>query len=66
MKDKCLIVVLLVIIIYMVYVNSNVYEYMDASPYMYIPEGYGEHGQYYDNVELTPVYRTIKVPTIFD
>lgn len=66
MNEEYILVLLVLIIIFLLYSNSNTFEYMNSSPFMFLPEGYGEHGQYYDNIDIEPVYRTIKVPTIFD
>lgn len=41
-------------------------EYMGSGPEIFNPEGYGEMGTYYDNNNIEPVYREIRIPTIFD
>lgn len=39
---------------------------MGSGPEIFNPEGYGEMGTYYDNNNIEPVYREIRIPTIFD
>jgi hypothetical protein len=66
MQEEYFLLLLLLLVLYLIYSNSNVYEYMTADTYTFTPEGYGERGQYYYNIDVAPVYRTIKIPTIFD
>ncbi len=67
MRDDCFLVLLLLVVLHLLYKNSHSKEYMDNGiPNMFIPEGYGEKGMYYDNLDFAPVYRTVKQHTIFD
>ncbi len=60
--------ILLLIVLSFIYLNFNRcgMEYMDSAPKIFMPEGYGEKGQYYDNSKFSPVYRIIHFPTVFD
>ncbi len=64
MQEECLLICLLLLVLYMIYINSSYEEYM-TGPLIFYEEGYGESGSYYDNINIEPVYRTIRQPTIY-
>ena len=62
-SEICIITFLL-FIIYILFVNSC-NEYFGSGPEIFGPTKFME-GTYYDNINLEPVYRENKLPTIYD
>jgi hypothetical protein len=58
-------VLLMILTIFFLYFNSCNYSYFGSGPSIFLEEGYGE-GTYYDNMRLEPIYREIKLKTIYD
>ncbi len=50
-------IILMILCMLLVYYNSNSREYMLNELYEFMPNGYGEKGQYYDNVHIEPIYK---------
>ncbi len=48
---------IMIIIMFLFFFNMCSYEYMKSEPYGFIPDGYGDKGQYYDNIKIEPLYR---------
>ncbi len=63
------VIVLLIITIYMLWSNSMAYNYISCMsnpvPEIFLEEGNDERGQYYNNTEIEPVYRELRIPNIY-
>ncbi len=60
-----ILVLLIIFTIFFLYFNSCNYSYFGSGPSIFLEEGYGD-GAYYDNRRLEPLYREIRLKTIYD
>lgn len=66
MHKEYILLCTIILILFLLQRNANFKECMGTGPAMFIEEGYGESGQYTDNINLEPVYRKINIPTIYN
>ncbi len=57
-----ILILLLIICMIIIHNNSKSNEYMSNTLYGFIPEGYGNIGQYYDNSHIVPLYNLKTIP----
>lgn len=66
LNSDYLIVLFIILTIFLLYFNTHNYSHFGSGPSIFLEEGYGDKGQYYDNARLEPLYREISFKTIYD
>lgn len=60
------VIAIIILLLYIILYNINSKENFGSGPTIFLPENYGEHGMYYDNINLEPEYEDFLMPTFYD